>query len=56
MTAPMLKHDKGVNAIDLVSDEEDTDSNFDNWIFPTTDNGIYNWKTKYVISISFRQE
>src|ERR1051325_4061344 len=42
----------GVHAI------EDSDSDFDisEWIFPTPDNGLNNWKTEDVIPISFRQE
>ena len=42
----------GVHAI------EDNDNDFDisEWIFPTPDNGLSNWKTEDVIPISFRQE
>ena len=57
ITAPMHKHDNGVNAIDDVSAVEDADSDYDldNWIFPTISNGLSNWKTEEVISISFSQ-
>ena len=58
ITTPMPKHDKGVNSIDIVSAEEyiNSDYNLDNWIFPTIDNGLSNWKTEDLISISFSQE
>ncbi|XP_058761629.1 uncharacterized protein LOC131635043 [Vicia villosa] len=41
-----------------VNDLEDGESNcdLDKWIFPTLDNGLNNWKTGDVISISFIQE
>ena len=52
----MPKHDKCVNAIDVVFDEEDADNTLDNWIFPTTDNGLCNWKAEDVVSISLGYE
>src|ERR1051325_1112796 len=41
---------------DRVHAIEDNDSDFDisDWIFPTPDNGLSNWKTEDVIPISFR--
>ena len=58
ITAPMPNHDKWVNAIDDVSAVEgaDSDSDMDNWIFPTTANGINNWKAEDFIPISFSQD
>ena len=58
ITAPIPKHDNGVNVIRDVSVIGDTDSNcdLDNWIFPTTGNRLRNWKTEDVILISFSQE
>ena len=49
---PFRVSNNGVNAV------EDAYSNYDldNLIFPTTDNGLNNWKTKDVIPISFSQE
>ena len=49
ITAPMPKHDQGVNAIEV--DEEESD--IDNWIYPTTDGGLKNWTAKYFVPISF---
>src|ERR1051325_6134107 len=42
----------GVHAIE----DDDNDFNINNWIFPTPDNGLGNWKTEDVIPISSRQE
>ena len=33
-----------------------SDGDFNNWIFPTIDNRINNWKAKDFVSISFSQE
>ncbi|XP_058774425.1 uncharacterized protein LOC131648709 [Vicia villosa] len=43
---------KGVNALE----DGESNCNLDKWIFPTPDNGLNNWKTEDVISISFSQE
>ena len=58
ITASMPKHDKGVNDIDVISAVEDIDSdcNIDSWIFPTTDSGLNNLKTKDFIPIFFSQK
>src|SRR4051812_42409277 len=50
-----LKHhfiSKGVNAIG----EDEDNYNIDKWIFPTPDEGLDNWKTKDIVSISYSQE
>ena len=39
ITAPMPKHDQGVNAIE----DGEEDSNIDSWIYPTTNGGLNNW-------------
>ena len=49
ITAPMPKHDTGVNAIE--DDVEESD--FESWIYPTIDGGLRNWTTKEFVSISF---
>ncbi|XP_058775253.1 uncharacterized protein LOC131649509 [Vicia villosa] len=43
---------KGVNALE----DGESNCNVDKWIFPTPDNGLNNWNTEDVISISFNQE
>ena len=48
MTAPMPKHDQGVNAIE----DDDEESDFDSWIYPTTDGGLSNWTTKDSMPVS----
>ena len=49
---PLRISNNEVNAL------EDTDSygDLDEWIFPTTDSGLNNWKAEDFISISFSQE
>ena len=49
---PFRISQNGVHAIE----DDDSDFNISNWIFPTPDNGLSNWKTEDVIPISFRQE
>ena len=49
ITAPMPKHDAGVNAIE----DDDEESEFDSWIYPTTDGGLSNWTAKDFVPISF---
>ena len=49
ITAPMPKHDAGVNAIGY--DEEESD--FDSWIYLTTNGGLNNWTTKDFVPVSF---
>ena len=41
-----------VNALE----DSDSDGDWDNWIYPTADEGLNNWQTKDFISISFSQE
>ena len=55
ITAPMPNHDKGVNSINDV-EGADSDSDLDNWIFPTTDKGLTNWTTEDFVPVSFSQE
>ena len=49
ITAPMPKHDAGVNAIG--DDEEEFD--IDSWIYPTADGGLSNWTANDSMPISF---
>ena len=49
ITAPMPKHDQGVNEIKDDEEESDTDS----WIYPTIDGGLSNWTAKDFVPISF---
>ena len=57
ITAPMPKHDSGVNVIEVVSAMEDADdeeeSDIDIWIYPTTNGGQSNWTTRDFIPVSF---
>ena len=34
-------------------EDDDEESEFDNWIYPTTDDGLSNWTTKDFVPISF---
>ena len=43
------------NHVSVVEDI-DSDCDIDNWIFPTIDNGLNNWKDEDFIPISFSQE
>ena len=43
------------NRVHAVEDDN-SDFNISNWIFPTPDIGLSNWKTEDVIPISFRRE
>ena len=45
----MPNHNQGVNEIEV--DEEESD--FDSWIFPTTNGGLNNWAAKDFVPISF---
>ena len=47
VTAPMPKH--GVNAIE----DDVEESEFDSWIYPTTNDGPNNWTTKDFVPITF---
>ena len=49
---PFHINKSGVHAIE----DDDGDFDINNWIFPTPDDGLNNWKTEDVIPISFRQE
>ena len=49
ITTPMPKHDSGVNAIE----DNDEESEFDSWIYPTTGGGLRNWTAKDFVPISF---
>ena len=57
ITAPMPKHDSGVNAMEVVSAMEDAndeeESDIDSWIYPTTDDGLSNMTAKDFVPISF---
>ena len=46
---PLHISSQGVNAIE--DDEEESD--FDSWIYPTTKGGLNNWTTKDFVSVSF---
>ena len=49
ITAPMPKHDAGVNV--MGDDEEEFD--IDSWIYPTTDGGLSKWTTRDSMPISY---
>ena len=46
---PMRITNPKVNAIE----DDDEESEFDSWIYPTTDGGLSNWTTKEFVPISF---
>lgn len=39
-----------------VMEDAGSDCDLDNWIFPTVGNGLNNWTTEDIISISFSRE
>ena len=45
----MRINNPGVNAIE----DDDEESEFDNWIYPTTDGRLSNWTAKDFVPISF---
>ena len=49
---PLCISNNEVNALG----DSDSDSDWDDWIYPTADRGLNNWQTKDFISISFSQE
>ena len=49
VTAPLPYH--GVNAIR--DGDEVEESEFDSWIYPTTDGGLNNWTAKDYIPVTF---
>ena len=49
ITAPIPKHDQGVNAIG----DDDEESDIDSWIYPTTNGGLSNWMAKDFVFIYF---
>ena len=49
ITAPMAKHDQGVNAIE----DDKEESEFDSWIYPTSDGGLSIWTAKDFVPIYF---
>ena len=55
ITAPMPKHNSGINVIDIVSATEDADSSYDldKWIFPTISGGLSNWEAKDFVPNTF---
>ena len=46
---PLRISNPGVNAIEVDKEE----SEFDSWIYPTTDGGLNNWTTKDFVPVSF---
>ena len=50
ITAPMPKHDTGVNAI---RDDDDEEFDIDSWIYPTTNGGLSNWTAKDSMPVSY---
>ena len=49
---PFRVSNNGVNAIE----DANNGCDFNSWIFPTTGNGLDNWKAGDIIPISFSQE
>ncbi|KAI5400447.1 hypothetical protein KIW84_065362 [Lathyrus oleraceus] len=52
ITAPLLNHDKTLNAIE----DADSDCDLDSWVYPTIGDGLNNWKAEDTIPISFSRE
>ena len=49
ITAPIPKHDAGVNAIE----DDDEEFDIDSWIYSTADGGLSNWTTKDSMPVSY---
>ena len=49
---PLRINNRGVNAVE----DSDDSCNLEEWIFPTINGGLNNWKAKEFVSITFIQE